>query len=1462
MKKLLAVFERQTMGLKLALGFASLLIIVALIGGFALFSLSQVNQNVQTLYEKEFLGVSHLKETRVHFAEMGRALRQLVLASTEAEQARAAQQLEAAEAATLNSLDAARATIFRPESIANLTRFQESFAHYRHDIDHVLAAVHAGKRDEAIAILSSDEFQQAGSATDDMLTKTGNVKEEAARESARDSQEMLQWGEELTIALLLLGLGLGSGVGWIISRSIRRPVEHLRSAVEQLAAGNLEITVPYTDSENEFGDLALSIEVLQREARQLEGQRWLKTHQATIQSELQSVDSLDELAETFLSRIAPLLRVGYGVVYSYDEESRQLRLLSGYACPEEPSLPPRFDLGESLVGQCAKERRAIVIAHPPADYVRIASALGEAQPRAIVIMPALRGEHLLGVIELAMLEAIGPNEQALLDGLMPILAMNLEILVRHARTQQLLEETQRQAESLEEQAAQVEEQAVELASRQEALRETAETLAILEERSRLILESVNDGISGLDTHGALTFANPAACEMLGYPQEEVVGRETHALVHHTRPDGRPFPVEECPMLLTSLDGKARRVTDEVFWRKDGSSFPVEYSTTPIYKHGTLTGTVVVFRDITEQLAAQNAIAQERERLQRILDTSPVNIAFSAQDRLRFVNPKFTETFGLQPGESPVALYVRPEDRQALIALLKRDGIARNREVQMFDRHHRILNMLVTYLWTSFNEEEGVMAWITDISERKEAEAEILRAKEIAEEATRAKSDFLANMSHEIRTPMNTIIGVSHLALQTALDKRQRNYIEKVHRSAENLLGIINDILDFSKIEAGKLSMESAPFRLEDVMDNLAGLLSLKAEDKGLELLFSAGPDVPTALIGDPLRLGQVLINLCSNAVKFTENGEIIIGIEKFAEDANGVELHFWIKDTGIGMSAEQVSRMFQSFSQADASTTRKHGGTGLGLAISKNLVEMMGGRIWAESDAGKGSCFHFHARFGVQAEPMPRRMMLADELRGLRALVVDDNASAREILSAMVANLGMEVSAAGDGKHALRMIREAEKEAYPYDLILLDWKMPVMDGVETVGKLQAEPPAYPPAIIMLTAYGREGALANAEKRGVTLSHVLTKPVTPSALLEVIAEVLGKGLAPESRAHDKAGPYKEEMDRLKGKRVLLVEDNEMNQELTLELLSNAGIEAVLATNGQEALDILGRDQHFDGVLMDCQMPVMDGYAATREIRKNPAWKHLPIIAMTASAMIGDREKVLLAGMNDHIDKPFNIGTMFGTIARWVAPDASPASTKPTRPLKDLPGIDAEAGLATTMDSETLYRKLLAKFREGQRDFAAVFAAARAGQDWAGAERAAHSLRGAAGNIGAKTVQAAAAELELACRVAADELVSGLLEKTLTQLSIVLAGIDALEGGTETPDSAAHAFDPAQLPARLARLKSLLEDNDPEAAEVMAELAECVKGSDLEESLRKLESAIASFDFESALEAIAKLPALAD
>jgi len=663
----------------------------------------------------------------------------------------------------------------------------------------------------------------------------------------------------------------------------------------------------------------------------------------------------------------------------------------------------------------------------------------------------------------------------------------------------------------------------------------------------------------------------------------------------------------------------------------------------------------IVEDITERKLMEEALASEHERLKRILDSSPIGVGISVEGVMKFANPSM-QKMGMNVGEPAVNVYAHPEDRTTILEMLQRQGELRDYDVQLFSRDGRIFDTLSSYYNFVHEGQKAILAWVVDITELKSIQKELLRAKETAEQATQAKSDFLASMSHEIRTPMNAILGMAQLVLQTDLDPKQRNYVQKAQHSAESLLGVINDILDLSKIEAGKLEMESVPFQLDDVLTNLANLIGFKTAEKSLELIFDSDARIPPALLGDPLRLNQILVNLGNNAVKFTDpGGEILLQVKLRRESDASVLLHFSVRDTGIGMSGQEQRRLFESFSQAGTSTTRRYGGTGLGLVICKRLVAMMGGEIWVESAPGRGSTFHFTAAFKKQRLYFPSAPLIHAALDSLKVLVVDDNATSRRIILPMLERFGCHADQAADGRVALELLTRPHPLP-PYDLVLLDWKMPDVNGIEVMRAAQAANPGRAiPTVAMIPAFSREEMRQEALE--IQPAGILTKPFTAAALRNAIDSALPQSDSARKEPVDNdPPPNRLEQLSLRGARVLLVEDNDINQELAAEILTAGGMLVEVANNGAEAVDRLNQAP-FDGVLMDIQMPIMDGYTAAGKIREQPRFKTLPIIAMTANAMAGDREKILRAGMNDHIVKPFNINDMFNTLAKWITPGVS-------------------------------------------------------------------------------------------------------------------------------------------------------------------------------------------------------------
>jgi two-component system sensor histidine kinase/response regulator len=747
--------------------------------------------------------------------------------------------------------------------------------------------------------------------------------------------------------------------------------------------------------------------------------------------------------------------------------------------------------------------------------------------------------------------------------------------------------------------------------------------------------------------------------------------------------------------------------------------------------------------------------------------------------------------------------------------------------------------------------------ITDITDLKRLTEELAQARDQAEEATLMKSMFLANMSHEIRTPMNAIIGMAHLALKTELTAKQRDYVGKVHGAGISLLGIINDILDFSKIEAGKLSVETTDFRLDEMLTSVVNLTGQKAHEKGLEFLIDAPSSVPQNLRGDPLRLSQILTNLLSNSIKFTERGEVRLSVELVGQAGDGLELKFCVRDTGIGMTPEQAAKLFQPFTQADMSTTRKHGGTGLGLTISLRLVELMGGRIWLESEAGAGSSFYFTVKLGIGAEKGAGRIIPA-VLDRLKVLVVDDNSAAREIMVDSLASVVRKVDAVSSGPEAIAAVTEQDT-GEPYDVVFMDWRMPGMDGMQATRLIKGNRSLHKqPSVVIVTAFGREEVREEAES--INVNDFLVKPVTKSMLVDSLMNVFAPGAGTSGEvgsAVQSQGPS------LQGARILLAEDNEINQQIAVELLEGVGASVDVANNGREAVErLFGAERPYSFVLMDLQMPEMDGYQATAKIRSDMRFDKLPIIAMTAHATIEERQRCLASGMNDHISKPIDPVAMYDTLGRYFRPEAAAAAAPPpvaacasaAPPGGQLPvveGVDTADGLRRVAGNAKLYVSLLRRFAGQQADTAAQIEQSLAASDAPTAERLAHTLKGVAGNIGAAEMQARAGAVEAAIRGGlAGDAVAALLDEMRQTLDALVAAITAALPAEESAPVAGGEVDWAAARPLLARLEALLAEDDAEASDLFSESGETLRAA-LGAAAGKIEQSLRDYDFETAL-----------
>jgi two-component system sensor histidine kinase/response regulator len=1026
------------------------------------------------------------------------------------------------------------------------------------------------------------------------------------------------------------------------------------------------------------------------------------------------------------------------------------------------------------------------------------------------------------------------------------------------------------------------------------------TTALLDEKSRMvdrlnaIFEGTNDALMLLTEQGFFD-CNKHTLEMFGMPNKDAfVKCHPSTLSPPTQADGRDSFTAANERIESAMKaGQAR--FEWIHRRVDGTDFPAEVLLSA-FDYGGRQVLQATVRDITERKRIEQQLRELNEDLEHKIDerthelTSSIRIARDSQAKLQAIvdtaldavvrmnlmgqivgwNSQAEKIFGWTRdealGRALDECIIPQRYREAHKHGMQRymasgNGAVLDTRIEIYalrrDGTEFPIELAITQVRTADEKDYEFCSFIRDISERREREQSLLSANVRAEAANVAKSEFLANMSHEIRTPMSAIIGMAYLALRTDLNPKQLDYVGKIHRAAMSLLGIINDILDFSKIEAGKLDVESIPFFLDDVLSNVASVTSQKATDKQLEYLFHVPHTIPRHLVGDPLRLGQVLINLVNNAVKFTEAGELELSVTRQGDPhASHITLRFAVRDTGIGMTEQQKSKLFRAFSQANGSTTREYGGTGLGLSISQQLVELMGGSIAVETEPGVGSIFHFDLDFALSGLP-ERVAATPTALANARVLLVDDSAIALDIMEEALQALPLRVDTAGGGADALAKVQAADAIGDPYRLMLTDWQMPDMDGIALARSIKSDLTLKAkPSIVLVTAFGREEVQREAESAGVNA--FLFKPIGQSVLVDTLVSLFVPLSAPSE-----AGESPDE--RNYAVKVLLVEDNQVNQQIARELMAVQGISVDVASTGAQALEklMLAGPQGYGLVLMDLEMPQMDGHEATIALRKDPRFNSLPVIAMTAHALAEIRERCFAEGMQDYVTKPIDPEKLYSTLARWLGHAMPARVAAPQRDAVALPGlsgIDSVLGLRHVAGNTALYLQLLERFRSSQRNAVREIREDAQNGLHEDASARAHALRGVAGNVGARDVQACAHVVEDLLRGHAPDPVDALekINALDSAMMLVLAGLDRyFDGVAPATAKALPAASDESVGEAIAHLRRLLEEFSGDTTDyfdsVRASLAVALPATTLD----RLAGHLARYEFDDAVKILASL-----
>ncbi len=894
-------------------------------------------------------------------------------------------------------------------------------------------------------------------------------------------------------------------------------------------------------------------------------------------------------------------------------------------------------------------------------------------------------------------------------------------------------------------------------------RERAEqALREVQERMRRVVEAAHDAFIAIDAQGSIIEWNREAERTFGWPSAEAIGSSLCELIVPEK--DRANARDGIGNYLEGGKGPYlnRRFETEAL-RRDGTIFPIEMTITPVRVEDSYVFSAFL-HDITSRRQAEEALRRSDARFRRLVDSNIVGITIDHFDgSIMEANDAFLRMVGYTRADLKAGKLnwerMTPSEHQestwAAIETLRSAGTCTVREKEYFRADGTRVPVLVG---VTMLEESGdkCICVIVDITERKKALSELQTAKEQADAANEAKSRFLANMSHEIRTPMNAIIGLTELVLDTRLEGNQRDYLQMVQTSAESLLAIINDVLDYSKIEAGRLEINHGDFRIRELVGDVLKTLAVRAHERNLELAFDAHQDVPEFVLGDAGRLRQVLTNLVGNAIKFTESGEVVVSVELESRHDDEVLLQFVVSDTGIGIAEEHLESIFEAFEQVDTSTTRRFAGTGLGLAITQRIVRLMGGRIWAESEVGHGSSFHFTCKLGVDEGHTQTMRQPEQSLHGLTVLVVDDNDTNRHILAEQLQVWGMHPTVVSGAEAALQELLQAAEAGTPFAFALVDGNMPNVDGFQLVEQLQQSPAKDKTRILMLTSGGRPDDLERCQRLGIL--RYLTKPVKQSELLDSVCGAMGVSGAFTSKlavdateepgivTSEEPGDSDANVVRL---RILLAEDSLVNQKLAVGLLNKKGHHVTVASNGREALAALERDK-FDVILMDVQMPELDGLETTATIRKLEAdsGERIPIIAMTAHAMQGDRQRCLDAGMDDYIAKPIRSKVLYETLVQWGGGDEATETQDEGNWMKSSERLDWQTAWETVGGDLELLRELVAAFLEEFPLLEQKLMAAVGASDAENTRIAAHTIKGSMRYFGAKTAYDLAYKLESA------------------------------------------------------------------------------------------------------------------